>query len=182
MDLPQRATSRLEETNAQVEHRRIRTLQDLNQWNQEVWLERSQLTALHLSNLGIARVAFRDMLSMQHLPLMFRKTYEQSVEFAAYARDCFRTDFAQKAGRASKADALQELILECVFKNPKLTEKELLGILHENKLGSIIGDIDEQFVYFRSKGKDKQASISGLKDRLARAKKNIVNLEKTDSR
>jgi hypothetical protein len=174
-DLPQMATSRLGETNAQVEPRKIRTLQDLNQRNQEVWFERSRLMAVHLSDIDVARVAFKDVISMQYLPLEFQKTYEQSVEFAAYARDCFRTGFAREAGRAAKADALQELILESVLKNPRLTEKELLRIFHENKSGSIIWDIDEQFVYFKSKGKDKQASISGLKDRLARAKKKIVS-------
>ena len=130
--------------------------------------------AIHLSDIDVARVAFKDMISMQHLPLKFQKTYEQSLEFAAYARDCFRRGFARKAGEAAKVDALQELILKSVLRNPRLTEKELLRILHENKSDSFIWDIDKQFVYYKSKGRDKQAAISGLKDRLARAKKKIA--------
>lgn len=74
---------------------------------------------------------------------------------------------------AAKVDALQELILKSVLRNPRLTEKELLRILHENKSDSFIWDIDKQFVYYKSKGRDKQAAISGLKDRLARAKKKL---------
>jgi site-specific DNA recombinase len=54
-------------------------------------------------------------------------------------------------------------------------ERPALRQLLQDKSGSIIWDIDEQFVYFKSKGKDKRASISGLKDRLARAKKKIVS-------
>jgi hypothetical protein len=131
--------------------------------------------AIHLSDIEIARVAFKNVISMQYLPLKFQKTYEQSVEFAAYARDCFRRGFARKAGRAAKADALQELILESVRRNPGLTERQLMMILRtNNNSGSAICDIDNEFIHFRSKGKDKQAPISGLKDRLARAKKKIA--------
>jgi hypothetical protein len=159
---------------AQVEPRKIRTLQELNQWNQEVWLERSQLMAIYLSDINVARVAFKHVIFMQYLPLKFQSTYEQSLEFAAYARDCFRTGFAREAGGAAKTDTLQELILESVRRNPGLTEKQLMMILRaNNNPGSAICDIDNEFIHFRSKGKDKQAPISGLKDRLARAKKKI---------
>lgn len=88
---------------------------------------------------------------------------------------------AVKAGKAAKADALQLLIYELVEANPDISAKELLKILNSGdedaNCDGIILSIGDNYIEFENGKKKsglinfKKAKVSGLKDRLSRAKK-----------
>ena len=72
---------------------------------------------------------------------------------------------------------MQKLIIEIATEKPDITQTALLIELKKYKdVRKVIADITEDEIYFTGKGEDssKAAPISGLKDRLTRAKK-IIN-------
>lgn len=82
------------------------------------------------------------------------------------------TEQARKGGRAKKTDALSQLIQSIVERNPRITVAQLAEQLKAQQGLGIIADIDGTTITFdRANGSLKEASVSGLKDRLSRAKK-----------
>ena len=89
--------------------------------------------------------------------------------------------FSRKGGRAHKCDALQDLIREIVLGQPHITAGQLLRVLRGSPGAGVVVSIDEEsdvlagearMIHFvDDNGTSKTASISGLKDRLSRAKK-----------
>jgi hypothetical protein len=78
---------------------------------------------------------------------------------------------ARRGGQAKKPDLLQERIVEIVRTSPKITCHELLSRLRDEAGGLVIEDIDEEEIWFNGRnGSSKSAPLSGLKDRLSRAK------------
>lgn len=85
-----------------------------------------------------------------------------------------RTLFSQSGGKASKQDNLQKLIVTIVKKKPAIKSSTLLGELESYKNMGTIVDIDEEEISFISDNEKLDSSpISGLKDRLSRAKKDL---------
>ena len=92
---------------------------------------------------------------------------------------------ARKGGKAPKGDALQELILAIVRKDPRISEKQLLDMLAGEAGADVVTSIDEPSnllagdtpcIHFdNDDGRPKIASVQGLKDRLSRAKRKIKN-------
>ena len=83
---------------------------------------------------------------------------------------------ARRARQSRKPDALQLLIIEFVRRNPSLTASQLLDKLREqSQVGSVIDGIEDGQILFRQRIGNheflKDAPVSGLKDRLSRAKK-----------
>ena len=86
----------------------------------------------------------------------------------------FRTALARRAGGASKTDPLQVLIEDIVRHEPSIKRTELEQRLGDHLHLSPIEDIDEGGIWFAySDGRTKRAPLTGLKDRLSRAKKKI---------
>lgn len=82
-----------------------------------------------------------------------------------------RSQAAQKAGEAKKADALTLLIRQLVVRNPAISPSELQHKLKEMVGIEPIEDVDTQFVHFRTaKGAPKKAALRGLRGRLSRVK------------
>lgn len=91
---------------------------------------------------------------------------------------------ARNAGSAQKPDGLQMLIEKMVLRNPDLSVKDLDTILrsddYASSYGGIILSINDHVIEFKNgeskKGKTfiKSAKVSGLKDRLSRAKQKIA--------
>lgn len=84
----------------------------------------------------------------------------------------------KKIAERPRPDPLNELINKLLGKNSALTEDDLLSHLTDLKGGSLITDIDDEYIHYNkvdgvSGGKEKSAKIKGLKDRLSRAKKAI---------
>jgi hypothetical protein len=91
--------------------------------------------------------------------------------------------FSQKGGKAPRENALHDLIQELALKFPKITVRQLLGQLElqvgqgtivsiESKSQVLEGDV-RKIHYVNEDGKPKTASVTGLKDRLSRAKAKI---------
>lgn len=86
----------------------------------------------------------------------------------------FVSQHSRKGGRARKTDTLQELIEQLVRRNPTITEPELLKALRRHQPIEPIQDIEGKVVFFTTHdGRTKQAKLSGLKDRLRRAKQRL---------
>jgi hypothetical protein len=78
----------------------------------------------------------------------------------------------RRGGAARKTDALQALIIELVRKTRSLTTPELLDRLRERQRGGVVDDIeDDTIAFYGHDNHPKTAPISGLKDRLSRARK-----------
>ncbi len=78
-----------------------------------------------------------------------------------------------------RKDELQKLIIEIATENPDITPTALLIELKKYKdVRKVIADITEDEIHFTGKDENssKSATISGLKDRLTRAKKYINSL------
>jgi hypothetical protein len=129
-----------------------------------------------LSNDAIAEVAVQiiNSESKNNLPTYFRKSYEIALEEAENSQNVLKKHFATKGGKAAKEDALQKYIIKCVRLNSKITESQLLNMLMNQKGHGLIDDIDDDVISFSNpNGTIKDAPVTGLKDRLSRAKKKI---------
>jgi hypothetical protein len=85
---------------------------------------------------------------------------------------CNQKYVAQK----TRSDPLQSLIIKIISNDPQITATELLDELSKHEGGGIVEEITDDKIYFY--GKDKKggnsAKITGLKDRMTRARK-IIN-------
>lgn len=76
--------------------------------------------------------------------------------------------------RKSRPDALQSLILGIMKSKPGMKPRELLEVLREYEGGPVIDEITEDKIFFIQNGQGgKSAPISGLKDRMSRARKKL---------
>jgi hypothetical protein len=175
---------------------RIRTLQELNEHNHQFWSEQSIIMEQRMADPDIINIAMSEIQSeySRLVPVYYQRSFEEALELAAGAKarfqkhtaKSFQTVFSKKGGAASKLDSLQKLILEIAGQNPHITQRKLFGELQKRTPGSIVIDIDMKLgsIEFNNKSDQQQkiARISGLKDRLSRAKKKLAKEEKKDSR
>jgi len=171
-----------------------KTVAELNQRHREFWAQQAVLFDKRMANKAI-RTAALAMIKEEELRISRfeeRKSLQWALEFVAHAVRGGLEDsetvreyvveavvqkcqiVAGKGGKAPKADALQKLIEEAVEADIDISWKALLRIFDKNKNSQrIITDVDEKFVCYYSKGREKKAPISGLKDRLTRARNKI---------
>jgi hypothetical protein len=153
---------------------RLRTLADINRRNDEFWAPRNALLRRACSNDEVRELAVE---ILQHPGLQVLPPYVfyyPAFELAEKALQRFASALARKGGRAAKRDSLQRLIERIVRDNPAITECQLLAEFRSRQIGrDVIDDIDEQDISFFHCGRTKVAPLSGLKDRLSRAKKQI---------
>lgn len=98
---------------------------------------------------------------------------------ATYATSVLAPFFQSVIARKPRQDGLQQLIVEIVGSNPAITEKELLRELESRQNLGVILTVTERDIEFVTKargedwanGKIESAPISGIKDRLTRAKR-----------
>jgi hypothetical protein len=108
------------------------------------------------------------------MPLRHRATLERALEDAERIGQRFLLQQARKGGRAAKTDALQSLIERIVARRPSISAEQLLEALRDHERIRPIQDIVAGVIEFTDhNGASKSAPISGLKDRLSRAKKKI---------
>jgi hypothetical protein len=162
------------------------TPQEVNRWNQEFWLVESQLRDRRMSDELLLNFAQEDMRSerAREVSIKSQKTFEQALSDAEKLRNTVRSAFSRKGGSAPRCDALQSLIEEIVRENPKITQGQLLRELKGARgAGTVVPDekVDrvpdaEKWIHFVNEDrKPKEASVSGLKDRLSRAKRKIAS-------
>jgi len=179
---------------------RFRTLREVNERNRQFWLEKSEDIEKWMSDEAVLSSAINHLEAQELLrkPLGFQDSFEKALADAderIHGEDRrfkqFRTDLARKGGAAIKTDALQQLILGIVRKNGNITTPQLLEWLGNHKEGTVIFEIDDESglvegevrkIRFTDRGKDTSAPISGLKDRLWRAKRKLKAEKKIASR
>jgi hypothetical protein len=159
----------------------------LNKRAAEFWREREILKNRRISDEAILQIAVLDVNSEESrgVPLRHQQSFEHALEKAERAKEIVLTELARKGGSAPKGNALHELILEIVRKDPSISEKQLLEMLEGEAGAGVVTSIDEPsdvvggdtpcIHFVNDDGKPKTASVRGLKDRLSKAKKKIKN-------
>jgi hypothetical protein len=157
------------------------TLAEINERNAKFWLEQSQLRAERISDETIFELAQKDMAfeMARTIPIRFQKTLEQALADAAESVRISREALSRKGGKAPKTDTLQELIVEIVRQKPAIQQQQLFYQLNAAVGKGVISsvDLESQRVCFLTGGRPKTAPLSGLKDRLSRAKRQILSRE-----
>jgi len=99
------------------------------------------------------------------------------VDDAIQEESRFRREFSQKGGRAVKEDFLSRLIDKLVLAKPDLTQRQLFHELKKLESGGNVklADGDKTIIFWDDNGKKKTAPVTGLKDRLFRAKEKIAS-------
>jgi hypothetical protein len=152
------------------------TLNEINQSNRRFWLHQRALLQDRMANEAVRVSAFEVMEAqqLQGMPLRHRATLERALEDVERIRHRSLLQQARKGGRATKTDALQSLIERIVARRPSISAEQLLDALGDHERIPPIQDIVDGVIEFTDhKGAGKNAPISGLKDRLSRAKKKI---------
>jgi hypothetical protein len=158
----------------------------LNKRNAEFWRTQEILKNKRMSDEAVLEIAVMDVNSelSRGVPLRQQQSFYQALEKAEKAKEIALTGLARKGGRAPKGDALQELILEIVRKDP-ISQAQLLDMLRGDAGAGVVTSIDgpspllegdTRCIHFvNDDGRPKTASVQGLKDRLSRAKRKIKN-------
>jgi hypothetical protein len=161
------------------------SLQEINQQHESFHRQQSILRDERLQDAFLYKSAMRLMNSEMRrgVPLKFCTSLEAALADAETERIRFRKELAREGGVAPKADALSVLIETIVMREPEITAKRLLSLLKRLIGEGVIVSIDTEErvvegdvrrIHFEeSDGKEKSASVRGLKDRLARAKAKI---------
>lgn len=160
----------------------------INKRNAEFWRVQEILKNKRISDEAVLQIAVMDVNSEESrgVPLRQQQSFYHALEKAEKAKAIVLRGLARKGGSAPKCNALQELILEIVRKDPTINEKQLLGKLTGEAGAGVVISIDKPSdlplecdtpcIHFTSDGgRTRAASVRGLKDRLSRAKKNLTH-------
>lgn len=152
------------------------SISDLNRRNEEFWAKQNALMMERLADEVLAEIAFSELAyeRARGVPVYSQKSVERALEDVARARERFLAQQGKKGGKSKKTDALQGLIIDLARRMPIITEQELRDRLTREAYPEIIEDVDDETISFKThKGRLKEAPITGLKDRLSRAKKKV---------
>jgi hypothetical protein len=128
-----------------------------------------------LGNLGVKAMERIRLHQSTSVPMQCRTTYEYELRYAEECQILGRSEFARLGGRAPKIDSLQQVIVNILGQQPKITVQELLRRLRALPVGEIVEDITDGTITFYSNGRLKEAKVSGLKHRLTRARTAFQN-------
>ena len=160
----------------------------ITQWNQrnvEFWREQSELMRARIKDEVVLAITIRDLESevRRGVAIRSQKSFEQALADAAESKRVIRGQFAREGGKSRKPDALQQIIERLVKGDPNLSERGLYHALREEMTDCTITQIhggsdgarEGEICFISDDGKQKSAPLSGLKDRLSRAKKIRAN-------
>lgn len=146
----------------------------INEQNQKFWDAQYALRQERMADEGLYAIAVDIMQAEldRQVPWITGNEFDKALETAIKARRHALHQRSMKGGKASKGDALHDLILEIYSKRPAITTEELYNRLVAEKNMGVIEDIDDEVINFKNHdGKSKKASTVGLKDRLSRIRK-----------
>jgi hypothetical protein len=148
---------------------------ELNQKNKEFWRDQQIEMVRRMADDTIREWAFEVMQGeLLRLPGKYQTPIELALADSERAKCLFLRQQARAGGKARKTDSLNELIGEIVQLRPAITALELLESLRSRQGEGTIQDIEENTIWFTTRdGRSKPASISGLKDRLSRVKRDL---------
>jgi hypothetical protein len=154
----------------------LQTLKEINEANSRFWREQRSLFDKRMANDAIHETASEAWQAQQHraVPPACQFSFEKALEDAERAGKRLLAQQARRGGTAPKTDSLQLLIQEIVTRRPVISKDQLLEVLRANQGIGPVEDIHEDTIHFTNlDGRSKEAPISGLKDRLNRAKKKL---------
>src|ERR1700685_868576 len=160
------------------------TLANINQQNQQFWLEQSELLRRRIQDTTLRDIAMADLSAKAAMmvPVRSRKSLEQALSHTEKSLSIFQRNFSRKGGKAAKIDGLQGVILEIVRDTPHINTQRLLQKIRKMAKGGhpvvlkvdqkceLLVDQTEQ-IHFKNGEMEKTARVAGMKDRLSRAKK-----------
>jgi len=161
------------------------TPSDLNRINAEFWEVESKKMEERMKDPVLREAAFARLRSerLRGVPVKSQMTLEAAfaaeeqaaLKSAVHVEARVVSNLARRAGSAEKVDALQSFINSVVEKRPKITGPELFEkIRAEVGSGGPIVDLDKTRIWFvGAHDQSRSATISGLKDRLSRAKRKM---------
>jgi hypothetical protein len=164
------------------------SLKAINARNEQFWAKQARLTENRIADPMSYAAAKRDMDSEAiRVAIRERKSLEQALSDAhetvqetaklvwrtvVHAERERRRGISRSGGLAPKTDALQRLIQQLVRETPGMSRLDLWYRLKDQKGRGTIMAIDRKEIKFlTSAGELKSAPVSGLKDRLHRAKR-----------
>ncbi len=143
------------------------------------WAEQQHIAERRIEIPDVLELALGAMAAemQRRLPLAWQVSLFDALQDAEAAKRGILFKQSQRAGSVNKTDALEAFIIEAVRTDPSIALPQLLDRLQrEQQPGGWLEDIDEAegTIWFRNAaGRSKTAQISGLKDRLSRAKKKV---------
>ena len=149
---------------------------EINERNRSFWEERGPSFDRRASNPILMKIALDAMASeeMRMVPIKHWLSLDSRLEEADNARPIYRILLNQDASVAKRGDALEKFIRSAVQRKPDLNIDELLQQLRAScGIGSILSVTEEEIEFDGPNGTIKVAPLSGLKDRLSRAKKSF---------
>jgi hypothetical protein len=166
---------------------------EINEINAKFWEVESKKAEQRMSEPVVRDIALDRVESdfKRHIPAR----YQISLELALVEAEQSKRHFSRRGGRADKTDALQDFIIAVLRKKPNITVTQLLDKLKlAAQPGSPIEEVtDEEIAFVQQMDKrgrrgatregqggrsprenaSRSAPISGLKDRLSRARKKL---------
>lgn len=149
---------------------------EINERNRFFWEGRSAISDKRAANPILMKIALGAMASeeMRKIPIRHWLSLDSQLEEADNARVTYRTLLNHEASAAKRGDALQKFIRSAIKRKPGLNKDELLQQLRAScGIGSILSVTQEEIEFDGPNGTIKSAPVSGLKDRLSRAKKSF---------
>lgn len=152
-------------------------LEKINETNAKFWALKAREQERLMNNPALVESAMARVQSEFRRGVSVRN--QISFEVALFEADGDRRRVARQSGRlggkARKDDPLQEIVSRIVRETPKITCAELQRKLAQmQQPGGPIEDVDDDSISFvNAKGRGYTAKISGLKDRLSRARQNL---------
>jgi hypothetical protein len=155
----------------------------MNDRNRDFWRDESAAAERRAMDSPLLETAEEILRSeiVRAIPVRSQRTPEDALMAASAARSRLQPGLAhegivalaRKGGLADKTDALQRVIEELVAENPSVSATIVLSRLRsmQSPSGPIEEVTDAAISFTLANGRSREASISGLKDRLSRAKK-----------
>ena len=149
----------------------------MNQANREFWAKQSPLLPRRMADEGLRQIILSRLQDEQiRLPTALQKSLDALGDEAEKYKSIVGKQRARNAGSQKKTDKLQEIIMAIVRKSPNITTRELHDkLLSQTSPGAEIEAIEDGQILFQGRRGRRpvlsNAPVSGLKDRLSRAKK-----------
>lgn len=151
------------------------TLEGINECNRRFWDDQNLLLRRRMASSATLNAAL-DLLRAEQIegvPIRHQTSLYKALEDAERTGKRFLMEHASKGGKAKKSDALQLLIEKIVKREPSISVRQLESQLEAYQGIDIIDDIEDGSIWFTNGDSLKEAKVSGLKDRLLRAKRKL---------
>lgn len=153
------------------------TTKSINSLNRAFWADQRSVIDAFLQDdiIRAQALAELDDEEVRRVPLLHRRTLEACLyaiaKPVAATREKVVRERAVKAAQAPRTDSLQKVIAAYVEIHHDAGWKEVLRFLEGEKGKRVVAEITDDAIWFETgSGRKKSATISGLKDRVRRAR------------